>query len=349
MDFIRMAGMPDHRSRFSAADGALTYAWRYALFTLVGIAGEDDLDAPDLNATARTGPADPPRSDYRSQSTGDAAVAARARDDAKPRVCSEAPVLTSDESAIVRECLLGQLAALNSIDEAAVWARENLAAKNTLTAADARIVGEQFKTRLSTIGDGEGRTNASNAASVLNVMPAGPPDPGDSQKISKIPGKRPRNSAVRALRKTVRLRDREHRKFVARQACLLCGRTPSDPHHLTFMQPHAFGLRVSDEFTVPVCRVHHRELHRQGDEVAWWGKLSIDPASVALNLWQHTRSKGDEPVPSDGNVPLQAAQKLDISAQDRAGTNNDAHANAESGVSRDATDLREDDLPSEVY
>src|SRR5271166_2265463 len=29
---------------------ALTYARRYALFTLVGIAGEDDLDAPDLNA-----------------------------------------------------------------------------------------------------------------------------------------------------------------------------------------------------------------------------------------------------------------------------------------------------------
>ena len=27
---------------------ALTYARRYALFTLVGIAGEDDLDAPDL-------------------------------------------------------------------------------------------------------------------------------------------------------------------------------------------------------------------------------------------------------------------------------------------------------------
>ena len=33
---------------------ALTYARRYALFTLVGIAGEDDLDAPDLDATPNT-------------------------------------------------------------------------------------------------------------------------------------------------------------------------------------------------------------------------------------------------------------------------------------------------------
>src|SRR6202140_4281017 len=34
---------------------ALTYARRYALFTLVGIAGEDDLDAPNLAAAAAVG------------------------------------------------------------------------------------------------------------------------------------------------------------------------------------------------------------------------------------------------------------------------------------------------------
>src|SRR5215470_2981364 len=51
---------------------ALTYARRYALFTLVGIAGEDDLDAPDLNAMSRIGGAEAPRSNHRSQSTGDA-------------------------------------------------------------------------------------------------------------------------------------------------------------------------------------------------------------------------------------------------------------------------------------
>jgi len=105
------------------------------------------------------------------------------------------------------------------------------------------------------------------------------------------------------------------------------------------MQPRALGHRVSDEFTVPVCRVHHGELHRQGDEAAWWGKLSIDPVPVALKLWQHTRPNGDELAPSEGITPLQAEQKLDLSVQDRAGTNNDERAAVESAVSKDADPL----------
>ena len=66
--------------------------------------------------------------------------------------------------------------------------------------------------------------------------------------------------------KTIRLRDSDHRKFVSTQPCLVCGRTPADAHHLRFAQPRALGRKVSDEFTVPVCRVHHRELHRHGNE-----------------------------------------------------------------------------------
>jgi ERF superfamily len=319
---------------------ALTYARRYALFTLVGIAGEDDLDAPDLDATSKTGVVEPPRSDHRSQSTGDAAVAARARGGAKLPVRSGGPVLPSDQSAILRERLLGQLVAVNSSDEAALWARHNLSAKNTLTAGDARIVEEEFQTRVSTIGDGEGPSEPSNYVSVRNVMPAGRPDAGDSQKTSKVPGKLPRNSAGSALGKTVRLRDKQHRKFVSRQACLVCGRTPSDPHHLTFMQLRALGHRVSDEFTVPVCRIHHRELHRQGDEAAWWDKVHIDPLPVALRLWQHTRFNNDELAPtSEGITPSQAAQKLDMSVQGRAGTNDDARADVEGAVSKDADPL----------
>ena len=318
---------------------ALTYARRYALFTLVGIAGEDDLDAPDLGATSKTGVGEPPRSDHRYQSTGDATVAARARDAAKLPVRSAGPVLAADQSALLRERLLGQVVAINSTDEAAAWARQNLSAKNTLTVWDARIVEEEFQTRLSIIGDGEGPSEPSNHVSVRSVMPAGRPDAGDSQKTSKASDKPPRNSTVRASGKTVRLRDKEHRKFVSRQACLVCGRTPSDPHHLTFMQPRALGHRVSDEFTVPVCRVHHRELHRQGDEAAWWDKVHIDPLPVALRLWQHTRLNGDELAPSGGSTPSHAAQKLDISVQDRAGTNADARADVEGAVSKDADPL----------
>src|SRR6516164_9505093 len=303
---------------------ALTYARRYALFTLVGIAGEDDLDAPDLDATSKTVVVEPPRSDHRYQSTGDA-VAARARDGAKLSVRSGGPVLAADQSALLRERLLGHVVAINSTDEAAAWARQNLSAKNTLTVWDARIVEEEFQTRLSIIGDGEGPSEPSNHVSVRSAMPAGRPDAGDSQKTSKASDKPPRNSTVRASGKTVRLRDKEHRKFVSRQACLVCGRTPSDPHHLTFMQPRALGHRVSDEFTVPVCRVHHRELHRQGDEAAWWDKVHIDPLPVALRLWQHTRLNGDELAPSGGSTPP-AGQKLDMLVQNRAGRNVDARA-----------------------
>src|SRR5262252_3956025 len=174
---------------------ALTYARRYALFTLVGIAGEDDLDAPDLDATSKTGVEEPARSD-RSQATGGAAAAARGRDGAKLPVRSGGPVLTSDQSAILRDRLLAQLVAINSTDEAALWARQNLSAKNTLTAEDARIVQEEFQTRLSTIGDGEGASEPSAAASAPNAMPTGRPDAGDSQKTSKVSGKPSRNNSV---------------------------------------------------------------------------------------------------------------------------------------------------------
>ena len=102
---------------------------------------------------------------------------------------------------------------------------------------------------------------------------------------------------LHALGKTVRLRDKDYRKFVLRQACLVCGRVPSDPHHLTFTQPRALGRRVSDEFIVPVCRVHHRELHRSGNEAAWWRKLNIDPIPIALRLWEQTRTDGGQSDP----------------------------------------------------
>ena len=122
---------------------------------------------------------------------------------------------------------------------------------------------------------------------------SGASDVGLRQKAPTRSKKQSRSDAIRALGKTVRLRDKHHRRFVLRQACLVCGRVPSDPHHLTFTQPRALGRRVSDEFIVPVCRVHHRELHRSGDEVAWWRKLNIDPLPVALRLWQHTRADGE--------------------------------------------------------
>ena len=85
-----------------------------------------------------------------------------------------------------------------------------------------------------------------------------------------------------------RLRDREHIRFVAQQPCLICGRQPSDAHHLRFSQSRALARKVSDEFTVPLCRGHHREVHRHGDEAAWWQKIAVDPITAARSLWLET-------------------------------------------------------------
>jgi len=66
----------------------------------------------------------------------------------------------------------------------------------------------------------------------------------------------------------------------------------SDAHHLRFAQSAALGRRVSDEFTVPLCRLHHRALHRRGDEPAWWAEQQVAPLPVAQKLWNQTRSTG---------------------------------------------------------
>jgi hypothetical protein len=89
-----------------------------------------------------------------------------------------------------------------------------------------------------------------------------------------------------------RYRNREHLRYVAQQACLVCGRKPSDPHHLGFTQPRALGRKVSDEFAVPLCRGHHRAVHRSRDERAWWRQAGIDPIKVARRLWKETRGMG---------------------------------------------------------
>lgn len=94
-----------------------------------------------------------------------------------------------------------------------------------------------------------------------------------------------------ALPEPKRRRDKSHLRFVASQPCLVCGRHPSDPHHLRFAQPRALGVKVSDEFTVPLCRGHHRELHQAGNEVAWWDKLKIDALRVARQFWEQTHPR----------------------------------------------------------
>jgi DNA recombination protein Rad52 len=91
-----------------------------------------------------------------------------------------------------------------------------------------------------------------------------------------------------------RRRDKVHLRFVASQPCLICGRHPSDPHHLRFAQPRALGMKVSDEFTVPLCRGHHRQLHQAGNELSWWKTLNTDALTAARQLWEQTHPNEEQ-------------------------------------------------------
>src|SRR5262249_53658955 len=115
----------------------------------------------------------------------------------------------------------------------------------------------------------------------------GPPlVPQDTHQ--KLP---PVNKSHIAIAQPKRLRDKAHLKFVASQPCLVCERQPSDPHHVRYAQPRALGLKVSDEFTVPLCRGHHQQLHKAGNEETWWKSLNIDPLTIAKGFWEQTHLK----------------------------------------------------------
>jgi hypothetical protein len=273
---------------------ALTYARRYALFTLAGIAGEDDLDAPDLNAP------EPPETRIRKSLLYGKTTAGHGKNagtpEAKQPFNSDNPALKGQLSAILRDQLLNQLSEINSLDSATICARRILPAKNTLSAADAQQVEKAFRARLAELGDREEALRPSSTSTPKSAFDR------KRQRQKSI-----RTSVAENIDKSQlshpeprRLRDREHVRFVAKQPCLICGRIPSDPHHLRFVQRQALGRKVSDEFTVPLCRGHHRELHRRGDEVAWWQTAGIDPRASARALWLQTH-----PLPaSSPTTPL---------------------------------------------
>jgi hypothetical protein len=291
---------------------ALTYARRYALFTLVGIAGEDDLDAPDLaTPTNRTPVSEKSKLNGNGQSSGglqSSRPQATLRRDGKTLLPAMKPVLGAEASGELRNRLIAEVDNLGSGDDAAIWAHRCLGEKNRLTALDARRVEEAFQERLETL-----TRNAPEKAPAEQLMP----DNEDAKK-SKKPSKG-RHSRATIDKSTLafpeprRIRDRDHVKFVARQACLVCGRRPSDAHHLRFAQSRALARKVSDEFTVPVCRGHHREIHRCGDEAAWWKRNKIDPTVTARALWLETN-------PTASSQANPAADSRDTVADFEAGS-----------------------------
>jgi hypothetical protein len=268
---------------------ALTYARRYALFTLVGIAGEDDLDAPALcdGPPSLSWSADDHSSkDTRLRMPPRTPGNGRSRSDRK----SEAPTtLDPEHSAAFREKLLTELGTITSADLAAAWAREALVAKNTLTATDAKLMEDAFERRLSELPSSDAAVALNDDTSAPRFGTAQVMATSDSRTVDQAKGI---DKSILTLAAPCRYRNREHLRYVAQQACLVCGRKPSDPHHLGFTQPRALGRKVSDEFAVPLCRGHHRAAHRSRDECAWWRQAGIDPIKVARKLWKETHGTG---------------------------------------------------------
>jgi hypothetical protein len=266
---------------------ALTYARRYALFALVGIAGEDDLDAPDLlvePTPASEAPVEPGRAEPNSRGRGNGSVH-------RPR--QPKPVLTAEPSATLRDQLVAEIRELKDGDDLALWAHRRLPAKNMLTADDARAVEAAYQGVLdATNRDDQGQLgqvpdHTSELPAVVHGSAAEGQQPSSTETVSP-------------LRKPVRRRNKVHLAFVAAQPCLVCRRSPCDAHHLKFAQPRTLGRKVSDEFTVPLCREHHRDLHRHGNEVAWWANLQIAPIEAADQLWQATLVDSDVSTPRKG-------------------------------------------------
>jgi hypothetical protein len=305
---------------------ALTYARRYALFTMVGIAGEDDLDAVD-------GANDQPQRDKPVE------VGVTSGSDSEPASARSSPFRTvnaaippvrerfgAEESATVRVRLIQEIQTLPE-DELQPRAMAILKAKNRLSAGDAKLVEEAFAARMVVQG-ASSDAPASDEAAPPPIDPSPPQSPTASTAPVKQPRGRPRklNAAkeiaapllppkpsiddnptppsahlqtdatptkIQRSELTIseprRHRDKVHLKFVASQPCLVCGRSPADAHHLRFTQLRAMGRKVSDEFTVPLCRTHHRDNHSFGDEVAWWERRAIDPVATSRILWVSTR------------------------------------------------------------
>jgi hypothetical protein len=259
---------------------ALTYARRYGLFTLVGIAGEDDLDAPDL-PTAKLavetqtnlrpeggeGGLGQPTSELTPNGPQQASKTPARAGAAKP------PNVPPDASEALRQKLMSELAQLGEAEALATWAHRVMPLKNQLATADAETIEIAFQNKLDQLSETAPAELLSHKTDDLASQASGA-----------------RSESVIAISKPVRERDRDHLRFVASQPCLICGRTPSDPHHVKFAEQRAMGRKVSDKFTVPICRLHHRELHRRGSERVWWKSKGIDPLPIAATLWARTHA-----------------------------------------------------------
>ena len=182
-----------------------------------------------------------------------------------------------------------------------------------------QVIGSALKERMRTLAlserNGEGRSDAPanpTAAPRQAIFGNGTSTGRNSEGASDSSHPRTEAPGQLAFPKEQRVRDKAHLAFVAKEPCLVCGRRPAQAHHIRFAQPRALGLKVSDEFTVPLCNGHHDSLHNTGDERAWWARHGIiDPladgqpalGSVAAQIWRRHADCSKWPVTVRGYRP----------------------------------------------
>lgn len=281
---------------------ALTYARRYALFTLVGIAGDDDLDGPDINRQANA-------ADVQQSPAG------AANEPSRGSRSSKSPVNSTADVEATRTDLLAEIEALLTLEQLEARAASILKTKNLLPPADAKQIEAAFSMRMAAFDFVQTRSDsAPNAGDKIVIAPVVAPKRRrrraktavlsseldlQPQAASNAPtmGTPPKiDKSVLIFGEPRRKRDKQHLRFVASLPCLICGRAPSDAHHLRFAQPRAMGRKSSDEFVVPLCRTHHRENHQTGCEESWWASVSIDPLEIATKLWTDSHGSGADSI-----------------------------------------------------
>jgi hypothetical protein len=242
-------------------------------------------------------------------------------------------MLQAKDSAAQRDQLLQELENLTPSEAAAAWAQHALATKNTLAAEDAQAVERAFGATLARL-----EVTATVAANAR--VPIGHDDTtadldstSTAIETSSVKHDGIDKSAL-SFPEPRRIRDKAHLKFVARQACLICGRRPCDPHHLRFTQAKALGRKASDEFTVPLCRAHHRDVHRSSDEASWWQKAAIDPVASARTLWLTSHPL---PIPQTEAAATTKLAATDVDAPGLGGTPGGRSGNRANGTRRRIT------------
>ena len=321
---------------------ALTYARRYALFTMVGIAGEDDLDAPPDSTFDRDSAGTSDNTGAADNSTPSLPRPLQVR---KRATSPDRATLGSEESAAISRELIREIESTAG-EDLQLRAIAILKAKNRLAVDDAKRVEDSFAARMAlqfgarqerAIDEPKLTSPDSTASEPVSVSTNSTKSPSakryprttsalleratavaSAPKVDNAPDTmaatgHSSNKPVQTSNATNfakidksmlhfgeirRHRDKAHLRFVASQPCLLCGRSPSDPHHLRFAQPRAMGRKTSDEFVVPLCRAHHRQNHGVGDEISWWKRSGIDPLPVANKLWGFTRGTADNHEPN---------------------------------------------------